>query len=72
MFPYSDVVLQEEIRNTQKYLLMLKSIKIHICNCRGDVVIYVQRPKFNLDCVASLAGVLVFSNHTPLPLQALN
>lgn len=44
----------------QKYLLMLK---LNYWQCIGDIVIYVQRPESNLNCVAFLAGVLVFSNH---------
>lgn len=58
-----------------KYSQIFARVKVHKLNyqeCGGDVVIYVQRPKFNLDCVAFLAGALRFSNHTPLPLQALN
>lgn len=64
-----DLDLQEEIRSVHKYLLISKSTH---WNRTGDVVIYIQRPKCNVDCVAFLAGVLVLFNHTPLPLQALN
>ena len=34
----------------------ISPFKVHML----DVAIYFQRPKFNLDCVAFLAGVLVF------------
>ncbi|TKS66907.1 hypothetical protein D9C73_001770 [Collichthys lucidus] len=41
-----------------KYSKIFARVKVHKLNYRqygGDVVIYVQRPKFNLDCVAFLA-----------------